>query len=68
MPYNAATCDSNPCVFESIFTTRVVLSTQDLFAIEKVATAGVGNKKNATTFGLDAVDNEAVGAEAAIGG
>ena len=39
-------------LFVSIFTTRMVLSAQELFAIEKMAIAGMGNKKIATTLGL----------------
>ena len=50
---NTATFDSNKNpVFVSIFTTRMVLPAQELFAIEKLATAGMGNKKIATTLGL----------------
>ena len=37
----------------------VVLSAQELYAIEKMAVAGMGNKKIATTLGLAAVDDEA---------
>ena len=47
MPCNTATVDSNPlsvCVV-SIFTTRMVLSAQERFAIDTMATAGMGNKK-----------------------
>ena len=44
----------------------MVLSAQELFAIEKVATTGMGNKK--ITTGLAAVDDEAVLAEAPHGG
>ena len=39
-------------VFVSIFTTIMVLSAQELFATEKVAIAGTGKKKIATTLGL----------------
>ena len=45
-----------------------ILSTQELFPIEKMATAGMGNKKIATTAGLAAFDNEAVVVEAPLGG
>ena len=37
-------------VFVSIFTTRMVLSAQELFAIEKMATAGMDNTKIATAL------------------
>ena len=39
-------------VFVSIFVTRMVLSAQELFAIEKMARSGTGNKKIAITLGL----------------
>ena len=39
-------------VFVSCFATRMVLSGQELFAIEKMATASMGNKRIATTLGL----------------
>ena len=42
----------------------MVLSAQELFAIENMATAGMGNKKITTTLGLP---NEAVVAEAPLG-
>ena len=39
-------------VFVSCLATRMVLSGQELFAIEQMATAGMGNKRIATTLGL----------------
>ena len=48
-PCTTATCDSHPTVFSSICTTRIVLSAQELLAIEKKPTAGMGNQKIATT-------------------
>ena len=35
-----------------VLTTRMVLSAEEFFAIEKMAVAGMGNKKIATTLGV----------------
>ena len=49
--YHSHIC-SKTQVFVSIFATRMVLSGQELFAIEKMAAAGRGNMNIATTLGL----------------
>ena len=64
--YHSQIC-SKTKVFVSIFAAKRVLSARELFAIEKMATASMGNKKIATTLGFAAVDDEAVVAEARDG-
>ena len=39
-------------VFTSILTTRMVLSAEELFALDRMAVDGMGNKKIAETLGV----------------
>ena len=48
--YHSQICTKTP-VFVSVFAARMVLSAQELFAMKKMATAGMGNKKIATALG-----------------
>ena len=45
-------------VFVSIFTKRMVRSAEDLMTIEKMAAAGMGNKKIKEALGVPAVDTQ----------
>ena len=54
-------------VFTRIFTTRVVRSAEELFAIEKMAAQGHRQQEDHRGAWSAAVDNEAVVAEAPLG-